>query len=432
MNQEHTYAALDVGTSSVRIVVGEVASGALNIIGAGEVPSSGLKKGAIVDIDDTVQSIRKAVEKGEQMLGTKITSVIVGITGNSIELQSCNGIVAVSSDDKEIREEDIHRVLDAAKVVSIPPDREIVDVIPSQFIVDGLEEIHDPRGMIGVRLEMQGTLITGSKTVLHNLYRCVEKAGLEPSEGVLLPLGAGSIALSDDEKALGTAVMDIGGGTTTVSVFENGVLKAVRQLPVGGEHITNDISLGMRISTEKAEGIKKQEGHALMDDASDDELFEVPKIGSEELQEFSQWQLAGIIEPRAEEIYTMAAKEIYRAGFNDLPGGIVLTGGTMNMPGMLELAREIFENNIRTSIPDYIGVRGPEYTNSIGALTFAYRNAKIQGKSLQHALEGRPGRADPQPVPEKSREKRNRPEPAGSEGPGMKQKVSKFFKSFLE
>ena len=270
MNSNEIYVSLDIGTSSVKVIIGEMVNDALNIIGVGNVPSEGLRKGSIVDIDETVHSIKRAIEQAERMIGMDIRQVIVGITGNHIMLQSSHGVVAVSSENREITDDDIARVIDAAQVVSIPPEREIIDIIPKQFIVDGLDEIHDPRGMIGVRLEMEGTIITGSKTILHNILRCVEKAGLEILDITLQPLAAGAYALSKDEKNLGVTLIDIGGGSTTIALFDQGELVSTTVLPVGGDHITKDISIGLRTSSEEAEKIKLKYGHAFYDHASED------------------------------------------------------------------------------------------------------------------------------------------------------------------
>src|SRR5699024_9352086 len=238
------------------IFIGEVLYDSLNIIGVGTAKSNGMKKGAIVDIDQTVQSIRNAVEQAERMVGMQIDSVVVGVNGNHIQLQACHGVVAVQSNNREIGDEDVKRVIDGAQVVSIPPEREIIDVIPKQFIVDGLDEITDPRGMIGVRLEMEGTIITCTKTVLHNMLKCVELAGLQISDICLQSLAAGTVALSDDEKNLGVTLIDVGGGSTTVSVFENDHLAGTSTIPLGGDNITKDLSIGVRTSTEEAEDIK--------------------------------------------------------------------------------------------------------------------------------------------------------------------------------
>ncbi|MDG5788281.1 cell division protein FtsA [Evansella sp. AB-P1] len=426
MNNHDIYVTLDIGTSCVRVVIGEMANGTLNIIGVGETNSEGIKKGSIVDIDETVHSIRTAVDKAERMIGLSIDSVIIGITGNHIQLQPCHGVVAVSSDDREIGDEDVARVYDAAQVVSVPPEREIIDVIPKQFIVDGLDEINDPRGMIGVRLEMQGTIITGSRTMLHNVIRCVEKAGLQVANIALQPLAAGTIALSKDEKSLGVALIDMGGGSTTISVFEQGALQGMKQIPIGGDHITNDISVGFRTSTEEAEKVKVDYGHAFIDHASDDETFEVSEIGSDQKQEFSQWQLANIIEPRIEEMLHLAYKEIQRLGYHDLPGGFVLTGGTVKIPGVLELARDILQKNVRIAIPDYIGVREPQYTNGVGLITFAHRNLRIQGKEIAASVS-----SYSEVTPER-KEKPLKGKQQGKESPGVKKKVTNLFKMFFE
>ncbi len=382
MNSNEIYVSLDIGTSSVKVIIGEMVKDSLNIIGVGNVPSEGLRKGSIVDIDETVHSIRRAIEQAERMIGMDIRQVIVGITGNHIMLQPSHGVVAVSSENREISDEDIARVIDAAQVISVPPEKEIIDVIPKQFIVDGLDEINDPRGMIGVRLEMEGIIITGSKTILHNVLRCVEKAGLEILDITLQPLAAGSFALSKDEKDLGVALIDIGGGSTTIAFFEHGGLKFTTVLPIGGDHITKDISIGLRTSSEDAENIKVKYGCAFYDLASEDEVFSVSIIGSDQHQQFNQLEISDIIEARMEEIFELILVELHRLGVRDIPGGFVLTGGVANTIGILELAQDVFQSRVRIAIPDYIGVREPQYTTAVGLIKFAYKNAKIQGRQM--------------------------------------------------
>ncbi|HET7580651.1 MAG TPA: cell division protein FtsA [Bacillales bacterium] len=425
MNNNEIYVSLDIGTSSVKVIIGEMATDTLNIIGVGIEKSEGIRKGSIVDIDETVRSIQKAVEKAERMVGLSIQSVIVGVTGNHVELQPCHGIVAVSSENREISDEDIIRVMDAAQVVPLAPEREIIDVIPRQFIVDGLEEINDPRGMVGVRLEMEGTIITGSKTILHNLLRCVEKAGLDIADICLQPLAAGSVALSRDERNLGVALIDIGGGSTTVSVFEEGTLAATSVLPIGGDNITKDISIGFRTTTEDAERVKRKHGHAFIDLASSDESFTVSKIGSSSEQEYNQIDLASIIEPRLDEILDLAGKELYHAGYKDLPGGFVLTGGIVAMPGVLELAEDIFQHNVRVAIPDYIGVREPQYTTAVGLIQFTYRNVKVQGKEVAAAVA--PDGFESHPKKNKAPKKQK-----DHDSPGVGRKMKDLFNSFFE
>src|SRR5690625_4486665 len=232
LSNSEVLVSLDIGTAKIKVIIGEILNDSLNIIGVGTAKSNGMRKGAIVDIDQTVNSIQSAVEQAERMVGMQIDRVVVGINGNHIQLQPCHGIVAVQSENREITNEDIHRVIDGAQVISIPPEREIIDVIPKQFIVDGLDEITDPRGMIGVRLEMEGTIITCSKTALHNILKCVEGAGLQVSDICLQSLAAGTVALSKDERGLGIALIDVGGGCTTVSIYANDHLAATGVVPL--------------------------------------------------------------------------------------------------------------------------------------------------------------------------------------------------------
>jgi cell division protein FtsA len=427
MNSNDIYVSLDIGTSSVKVIIGEMVNDSLNIIGVGNVKSEGLRKGSIVDIDETVHSIKRAVEQAERMIGMEINQVIVGVTGNHVLLQPCHGVVAVSSENREITDEDVARVIDAAQVISIPPEREIIDVIPKQFIVDGLDEITDPRGMIGVRLEMEGSIITGSKTILHNTLRCVERAGLEILDITLQPLAAGAFALSKDEKNLGVALVDIGGGSTTIAVFENGNLRATSVLPIGGEHITKDLSIGLRTSTEDAEKIKVKHGHAFYDHASEEEVFSVPIIGSDQHQQFNQLEIADIIEARLEEIFELIQAEIKRLGIHDLPGGYVLTGGVANTQGVLELAQVVFQNRVRIAIPDYIGVREPLYTTAVGLIKFAYKNAKIQGRNLSSHVsvaDTKEKRVQKQPQPKAKPEKQSEEK--------ITSRVKKFLGYFFE
>ncbi|WP_044893849.1 cell division protein FtsA [Bacillus alveayuensis] len=427
MNSNEIFVSLDIGTSSVKVIISEMINDSLNVIGVANVKSKGLKKGSIVDIDETVQSIKRAIEQAERMIGLDIRRVVVGVSGNHIQLQNCHGVVAVSSENREISNEDVARVIEAAQVISIPPEREIIDVIPKQFIVDGLDGINDPRGMIGVRLEMEGTIITASKTILHNLLRCVERAGLEITDICLQPLAAGSLALSKDEKNLGVALIDIGGGSTTIAVFEQGFLQATTVLPVGGDHITKDLSIGLRTSTEDAEKIKVKHGHAFYDHASDEEVFSVPIIGSDQHQQFSQLEVADIIEARLEEIFQMVQHEIRKLGYRDLPGGYVLTGGVANMPGILELAQAVLANSVRIALPDYIGVRDPQYTTGVGLIKFAYKNAKLQGRTIPvsaSVAESTEKRMQKQPQA-KTKQKVKKEENLGK-------KVKKFFGYFFE
>ncbi|WP_251549071.1 cell division protein FtsA [Neobacillus muris] len=431
MNSNDIYVSLDIGTSSVKVIIGEMVNdsgkGSLNIIGVGNVESEGLRKGSIVDMDDTVHSIRRAIEQAERMVGLEINEVVVGIPGHNVTLQPCHGIVAVSGQNREITNEDVIRVIEASYAGAIPPERVNMGVIQKQFILDGKDEINDPRGMIGVRLEMEGTLVTGSNAILANIIRCVERAGLNFSDIILQPLAAGDYALSKDEKNLGAALLDIGGGSTSIAVFEDGYLKATSVIPVGGDLITNDLSKVLHTSTEDAENIKIKYGHAFYDHASEDEFFSVPVIGSDQHQQFNQLYVSEIIEARMEEIFELIAKELKRLGVTDLPGGFVLTGGTAKMQGVLELAQDIFKNPVRIAQPDYIGVREPLFTTAVGLIKYAYKNSRLPGSdsssqvSVSEPVEKRvqkqhPPKAKPEKHPEEK----------------MSSKVKKFLGYFFE
>lgn len=378
MSNNDIIVSLDIGTSKVRAIIGEINNGTFNIIGVGSADSEGIRKGAIVDIDQTVQSIRNAVDHAERMVGIQISEVYVGISGNHIGLMTSHGVVAVSNEDREIGEEDMERVLKAAEVIAIPPEREIIDVVARQYVVDGLEGIQDPRGMIGVRLEVEATIITGAKTAIHNLLRCVEKSGLKVKDLVLMSLGAGLLSLSKDEKGMGSVLVDIGAGMTTIAVFEEGSMVATSTLPIGGEFVTNDIAYGLRTLTEQAEKVKLKYGCAWLDDAASDVVFKVTRIGSNVDKEFTQEDLAAIIEPRVQEIFQLIHQEVKRLGYTELPGGYILTGGTVAMPGVLQVARHELAASVRIAVPDYIGVRDPGYTSGVGILHNVIRGIKIR------------------------------------------------------
>jgi len=427
MNSNEFYVSLDIGTSSVKVIIGEMINESLNIIGVGIVPSEGLRKGSIVDIDETVHSIRRAIEQAERMIGVEIKQVIVGVSGNHVSLQPSHGVVAVSSENREITIEDVMRVKDAAQVVSIPPEREIIDIIPKQFIVDGLDEITDPRGMIGVRLEMEGIIITGSKTILHNTLRCVEKAGLEIVDITLQPLAAGSFALSKDEKNLGVALLDIGGGSTTIAIFENGFLKKTSVLPIGGDHITKDLSIGLRTTTEDAEKIKVKYGYAYYNHASEEEVFSVPIIGSDQHQQFNQLEIADIIEARLEEMFDLVMDELERLGVYDLPGGVVLSGGVAGTKGILELAQEVFQNRVRIAIPDYIGVREAQYTTAVGLIKFSYKYNKLQGGNVHHSEPVAVGEPKEKRAPKQTQPKASYEKQPVEKGPSKLKKFMGYF-----
>jgi cell division protein FtsA len=366
--------SLDIGTSKVRAIIGEQAGNGINVIGVGSADGEGIRHGSIVDIDLTVNSIREAVDHAERMVGIHITSAYVGISGNHIQLQSSHGVVAVSSPDREIGEVDIERVLQQARVVNLPPEREIIDVVAKEFIVDGLRGISDPRGMLGVRLEVEAYLITGSRTAIHNVVRCVEKAGIEVTNLVLLPMAASTVALSADERKLGVALVDIGAGATSVSVFDNGALVGTSVIPMGGDYVTHDIAIGLRTHTTAAEQVKLRHGCAVVEQSSENEKFKVPRIGNNQEVEYNQYDLATIIEPRMQEILSLVRKEVEKLGYTDLPSGYVLHGGVMSMQGAAELAQEELQAPVRVAIPEFLGVRDPSFINGVGIIAHALRS----------------------------------------------------------
>lgn len=372
MNHQDIYISLDIGSSTVKVLIGEMSNNQLHVIGVGSVKSNGIRKSTIVDIDATVQSIKKAVEQAERMTGIKIERVILGVPSNQVGLQPVKGVVAVNGENREISDDDLERVLESAQVMSIAPERELVNLLPSQFIVDHLDGIKDPRGMIGIRLEMDGTLVTTSRTILHNILRCVERAGLEVVDIYLQPLAAGTYALTEDEKNQGTAFIDFGGGSTTIAVFNENQLTHTSVIPVGGDHITKDLSIVLKTPTEQAEKIKQQFGHAYIDEASDDELFEVPVVGADTTDQYSQRYISEIISVRLEELFELILDELARLGVRDLPGGIVITGGVTKLEGMAQLARQCMQSRVRIYSPDYIGVRDPAYTTAVGLIRYAY------------------------------------------------------------
>src|SRR4030043_630755 len=332
---------LDIGTTKICTVVGEMADGQVNIIGLGTFPSKGLRKGVVINIESTVQSIKKGVEEAELMADCHITSVYVGIAGGHIKGINSHGVIATKN--KEITEKDKSRVIDVESGVAMPMDREIIHVIPQEYIVDGQDGIKDPVGMSGVRLEGRVHIVTGAITSAENIIKCANKAGLDVDDIVLEQLGSSEAVLTQEEKDLGVAIIDIGGGTTDLVIFSNGAIKHTSIFSLAGSHITNDISMGLRTPVEEAEKIKKRYGCAMTSMVRKDETIEVPSVGGRKPRVLSRQTLAEIIEPRVEEILTLVHNEVVRTGFSNLlASGIVLTGGSAILEGCPELAEQIF------------------------------------------------------------------------------------------
>ncbi|SFH66564.1 cell division protein FtsA [Pisciglobus halotolerans] len=386
MRSNEMYVSLDIGTTSIKVVVAEYLNGQMNIIGVGNEKSQGLSRGIIVDIDRTVESIKKAISQAEQKAGVDIKSVIVGVQSNSVDIEPCHGMIAVKSDDHEITDGDVQNTIAAAMVKSVPPERDILAVLPEEFIVDGFDGIKDPRGMIGVRLEMHATMITGPKTIVHNIKRCVEKAGLQIQNIVLQPLAASKVAMSSGERDFGTILIDMGGGQTTAAVIHDDQLKFAFVDQEGGEFVTKDISIVLNTSIENAEQLKRDFGYAYSPDASPDEQIPVEVVGQSELVNIDELYLSEIIEARIAQIFETVKEELDTTGARELPGGIIMTGGVASMPGVLELAKEIFEVNVKLYIPDQMGMRYPSFTTAIGLIEYEETLDDIQRLANQSTV----------------------------------------------
>lgn len=369
---------LDIGTTKTCAIVGELTDAGIDIIGIGACPSEGLRKGVVVNIDSTVESIRKAVEEAEKMSGCEIGAVFAGVAGSHIKGQNSLGIVAVKG--REVGEEDVERAVEASRAIAIPVDREILHTLPQSFVVDEQDGIRDPVGMSGVRLEAKVHIVTGATTSIQNIVKSINRVGLEIHDLCLEPLASAEAVLSPDEKDLGIALIDIGGGTTDIAVFAEGSVKHTAILPVGGNYITSDIATGLRTPISEAEKIKIHYGCAYPPLIPKDEAIEVPSVGGREPREVSRQILGRIIEPRMEEILNMAFKEITKSGYEDaLTAGVVLTGGTALLAGIADLAEQLFNVPVRIGAPVGIGglkdvVESPMYATGVGLILYGSRN----------------------------------------------------------
>ena len=374
-DDERLIVGLDIGTSKVLAIVGEVtADGDVEIIGVGHHPSRGLKKGVVVNIESTVQSIQRAVEEAELMAGCQIHSVFAGIAGSHINSFNSHGIVAIK--DKEVGNSDIDRVIEAARALAIPADQRVLHILPQEYIIDKQEGIREPIGMCGVRLEAKVHIVTGAVSAAQNIVKCVRRCGLEVDDIILEQLASSIAVLTEDEKELGVCLVDIGGGTTDICVFTDGAIRHTAVIPIAGDQVTNDIAVALRTPMQHAEEIKKQYGCALTQLAHDDETIEVPSVGDRAPRTLARQTLAEVIEPRVEELYTLIAAELRRSGFEDLVGsGIVLTGGSSKLQGMVELAEEVFHMPVRLGAPHNISgltgvVENPMYATGVGLVQF--------------------------------------------------------------
>lgn len=366
---------LDIGTSKVVAIVGEIDSeGAIEVVGIGSNPSKGMKKGVVVNIESTVHSIQRAIEEAELMAGCQIHSVYVGIAGSHIRSLNSHGIVAIR--DREVYPLDLERVIDAAQAVAIPADQKVLHILPQEYVIDNQEGIKEPLGMSGVRLEAKVHLVTCAVNAAQNIEKCIRRCGLEVEEVILEQLASSYSVLTDDEKELGVCLVDIGGGTTDIAIFTEGSIRHTGVIPIAGDQVTNDIAMALRTPTQHAEEIKIKYACALTQLAGADETIKVPSVGDRPPRDLSRQALAEVVEPRYDELFTLVQAELRRSGFEDMvPAGIVLTGGTSKMEGVVELAEEIFHMPVRVGSPHSIRgltdiVRNPIYATGVGLLLY--------------------------------------------------------------
>ncbi|TCK17321.1 cell division protein FtsA [Thiogranum longum] len=378
-SEKNMIVGLDIGTSKVVAIVGEISpDGGIDIIGIGSHPSKGLKKGVVVNIESTVHSIQRAVEEAELMAGCQIHSVYAGIAGSHIRSLNSHGIVAIR--DKEVTPSDVERVIDAARAVAIPADQKMLHILPQEYVIDDQDGIREPIGMCGVRLEAKVHMVTGAVSAAQNIIKCVRRCGLEVDDIILEQLASSYSVLTEDEKDLGVCLVDIGGGTTDIAVFTEGSISHTAVIPIAGDQVTNDIAVALRTPTQYAEDIKIKYACALRQLASSDENIEVPSVGDRPPRRLARQTLAEVIEPRYEELLALVQAELRRSGFEDLiAAGIVLTGGSSKIEGLVDLAEEVFHMPVRLGVPQSITglvdvVRNPIYATGVGLLLFGHQN----------------------------------------------------------
>jgi cell division protein FtsA len=365
---------LDIGTTKICAIVGEVTDEGIDIIGIGTHPSKGLRKGVVVNIDATVASIKRAIEEAEHMAGCEITTVYTGIAGGHVKAFPSHGVVAIK--DREVKQSDVDRVIDQAKAVAIPLDREVIHVLPQEFLVDDQDGVKEPVGMSGVRLEAKALIVTGAVSSAQNIVKCAQRTGLNVADIVLQPLASSLATLSEDEKELGVCLVDVGGGTTDIAIFANGAIRHTAVLALGGNHLTNDVAVGLRTPTHEAERIKKAYGCAMASMVDRGETIEVPSVGGGQPRVLSRQILAEIIEPRVEEIFMLVQHEIQRCGLEEaIASGVVITGGSTLLSGMTEMAEEVLGVPVRRGMPKGIGglvdvVRSPVFATAVGLVIY--------------------------------------------------------------
>ncbi len=387
-DERNIIVGLDIGTSKVAAIVGEVAPGGeVEVIGIGSNPSRGLKKGVVVNLESTVHSIQRAVEEAELMAGCQINSVFAGIAGSHISSLNSHGVVAIK--DMEVSQADVDRVIDSARAVAIPADQQILHILPQEFVIDRQEGIKEPVGMAGIRLEARVHMVTGAVSAAQNIIKCIRRCGLEVDDIVLEQLASSSSVLSEDEKELGVCLVDIGGGTTDMAIFTEGSIRHTAVIPIAGDQVTNDVAVALRTPTKHADEIKIKYACALTQLASHEDMIEVPSIGDRPPRKISRQNLSEILEPRYEELMMLVQTELRKSGFEELvAAGIVLTGGSSKVEGLVELAEEVFHMPVRLGSPFGVTglldvVRNPIYATGVGLLLFGHQNQQYESKQTK-------------------------------------------------
>ena len=386
MARDGFFTGLDIGTNSIKVLVAELRNGELNVIGVSNAKSKGVKDGIIVDIEAAATAIKSAISQAEEKAGISIKSVNVGLPGNLLQVEPTQGMIPVTSDTKEITDQDVENVVKSALTKSMTPDREVITFIPEEFIVDGFQGIRDPRGMMGVRLEMRGLLYTGPRTILHNLRKTVERSGVQVENIIISPLALVRSVLNEGEREFGATVIDMGAGQTTVATIRNQELQFTNILQEGGDYVTKDISKVLKTSQKLAEGLKLNYGEAYPSLASN-ETFQVEVIGEVEPVEVTERYLAEIISARIKHIFEQIKQELERRHLLDLPGGIVLIGGNAILPGVVELAQEVFGVGVKLYVPNQVGIRNPAFAHVISLSEFAGQLTEVH-LLAQRAVKG--------------------------------------------
>jgi cell division protein FtsA len=436
------YASLDIGTTSIKVIVAEVLNGQINVIGVGNERANGLKRAMIVDIEQTAASIRSAVEQAEDKADVKINELIVGVPSNELQINSCYGGISINKNQQEIGNEDVQQVVAKAIEGSLNQEREVVNVTPEEFTVDGFDEIKDPRGMIGNRIEFRGTITSVPRSILHNIRKAVKRAGFSVRNIVLLPEAMGQVALTQDERNFGAILIDMGGGQTCVSVIHDDQLKSSYAIQEGGEYVSKDISIVLNTSIKDAEKLKRDVGHAYYPDMTSDRTVTVDVVGQKELERYKESYISEIIEARIAQIFEQLKFSLDNIGASQMPAGITISGGAASLPGIDRLAEEIFNIPVRIYIPDFMSVRYPAFTNAIGLVIAETNLSEVEELIIQTLLQKttshQPVRNSVQPVAkEESAESTTQAsdqyemtDPEDEET--MADKIKNFFSGFFE